>query len=160
MELPVAQGTSQKDLESAILSLRVLSLRIDHRRALKLWALQPPPTPDSHSKIQVFSDPTLGKSYAMTYQQKGFWATQPLQQILAAEFLVCELGVAPRSGPFSLGAGGPAREPRRARNGILTGWLHVCIIYIYIYIYIYMGSVYISLSLYIYIYVYVYRERL
>ena len=50
-------------------------------------------TPNSHSKIQVFSDPTLGKYYAITYQQKGFWATQPLEQILVAELLVCELGV-------------------------------------------------------------------
>ena len=25
--------------------------------------------------------------------KKGFWATQPLEQILVAEFLLCELGV-------------------------------------------------------------------
>ena len=49
--------------------------------------------PNSHSKILVFSDPTLGKYYATTYEQKGFWATQPLAKILVREILLCEPGV-------------------------------------------------------------------
>ena len=53
-------------------------------------------TPSSQSKIRVFSDPTLGKILAPQsnyLSKKGFWATQPLESILVAEFLLCELGV-------------------------------------------------------------------
>ena len=50
-------------------------------------------TPNSRSKILVFSDPTLGKYYATTYEKNGFWATQPLSKILVREILLCEPGV-------------------------------------------------------------------
>ena len=53
-------------------------------------------TPSSQSKIRVFSDPTLGPYLSAAVKlpiRKGFWATQPLKQILVAEFLLCELGV-------------------------------------------------------------------
>ena len=31
--------------------------------------------------------------FVITYQQKGAWATRPLEQILDSELLLCELGV-------------------------------------------------------------------
>ena len=53
-------------------------------------------TPSSQSKIRIFSDPTLGNLSAavkLPIQKKICWATQPLEQILDSEFLLCELGV-------------------------------------------------------------------
>ena len=47
----------------------------------------------SFYKIWTGGKRTLGKSCAITYHQKGFWATQPLDKILDSELLLCELGV-------------------------------------------------------------------
>ena len=38
------------------------------------------------------NQPLESLSAAVKLQKKGFWATQPLEQILDSEFLLCELG--------------------------------------------------------------------
>ena len=75
--------------------------------------------------------------------KNDFWATQPLEQILDSEFLLCELGV-----PLAaLTAYRLRRQPSPCRLPQLEH------IYIYIYIYIY---IHISLSICIYIYIHIY----
>ena len=75
-----------------IVILIVIVIDIHNKQSLAKAA-----TPNSRSKILVFSDPTLGKYYATTYETKSFWATQPLAKILVREILLCEPGANPVS---------------------------------------------------------------
>ena len=73
--------------------------------------------------------------------KKGFWATQPLEQILVAEFLLCELALAPPEVPVYA-----------ICSVVFCACMYYCVcIYIYIYIYIYICII----RIYIYIYTYI-----
>ena len=54
---------------------------------------RPPMHPIRILRFWYFRTQPSERYYATTYKNKGLWATQPLDKILVAEILVCELGV-------------------------------------------------------------------
>ena len=109
---------------------------------------------------------------------KGLWATQPLEQILDSEFLLCELRVFILDTTYrasSKALGGKRRQAHFESLALSLSiyiyiyiFTHICTLCIHVclhtslslYIYIYTRNINMYLSLYIYIYIYTHTYTL